>query len=77
VKQLISKSQVKNKVRRGGAIHNLVQEKINNQKLWYPKVRGLQFFPEKKKLVSRDKESAGTITRLAVMLLYGLAKLPA
>uniref|UniRef100_A0A6U0YE61 Uncharacterized protein n=1 Tax=Polytomella parva TaxID=51329 RepID=A0A6U0YE61_9CHLO len=71
VKQLISKSQVKNKVRRGGAIHNLVQEKINNQQLRYPEVRGLQFCPEKKKFVSRDKASAGAIARLAVMQLNG------
>jgi len=51
-----------------------VQEKINNQQLRYPEVRGLQFCPEKKKFVSRDKANAGTIARLAMMQLNGWAR---
>jgi len=68
---MIARSQVKNKVRRGGVINNLVQNKIDNQQLRYPEARRLQFCPETKKCVSKDKASARTIARLAVMQLYG------
>jgi len=64
---MVAKSQVKNKVGRGGATNNLVREDNNNQKLRYPEVHGVQFCPEEKKFVSRDKVSAGAIARLAVM----------
>jgi hypothetical protein len=64
------------KKRRGGSVpvEACREEWSTYRRQTYPEVRGLRFCPEMRKFVDRDVAAAGTIARLRVHSLLGLAR---